>query len=132
MAVEFVCPSVTSDGFYEIVAGGTPTPGNTTAALGGARAGAGGVQATNPWIKYLDGVGHGFTLVDVTPERVQADFYLTPVPTVAQPDPRTDPAVEPVLARSFQTLAGTHRVTPALAPVGARADRPRQLVHAEH
>ncbi len=132
VAVEFVCPSVTSDGFYEIAAGGTPTPVNTTAALGGARAGAGAVQATNPWIKYLDGVGHGFTLVDVTPERVQADFYLTPVPTVAQPDPRTDPDVEPVLATSLQTLAGTHQVTPALAPVGARADHPRQLRHAAH
>ena len=127
VAVEFVCPSVTSDGFYEIAAGGTPTATNTTSALGGATAAAGGVQATNPWIAYLDGVGHGFTLIDVTPTRVQADFYLTPVPTVALPDPRTDPTVEPVLARSFRTDAGSHQVTPTTDPVGPRADAPRRL-----
>jgi alkaline phosphatase D len=127
VGVEFVCPSVTSDGFYELATAGNPTAENTTVGLAGARGATAAVQATNPWIKYLDGVGHGFTIVDVTRERVQADFYLTPDPTVEQPDPRTSPTVEPALARSVQTLAGTHLVTAAAGPLGARADQPRQL-----
>jgi len=130
VAVEFVCPSVTSDGFYEIVAGGTPTADNTATALGTSQFATGAVQAQNPWVKYLDGVSHGYTLIDVTPERVQADFYLTPVPTLAEPDPRTNPSVEPVYRRSYQTLAGTHQVTETLTPVGERADRPRHLTGA--
>ena len=73
-------------------------------------------------MKYLDGVGHGFTLVDVTLARVQADFYLTPAPTAERPDPRTDPTVVPTLASSFQTLAGTAKLLPATDPIGARAD----------
>jgi alkaline phosphatase D len=130
VGVEFVCPSVTSDGFYELATAGNPTADNTTAGLAGARGATAAVQATNPWIKYLDGVGHGFTVVDVTAERVQADFYLTPDPTVALPDPRTSPSVDPALAMSVQTLAGTHHVTPAAGPLGARADHPRLLRHA--
>lgn len=50
VGVEYVCPSVTSDGFYEIAAGGTPTPANPAAALAGAKSAAGGTQANNPCI----------------------------------------------------------------------------------
>jgi phosphodiesterase/alkaline phosphatase D-like protein len=122
--VEFVCPSVTSDGFYEAVRAalpaGTPTAVVTATTQGVTAA----VAATNPWIRYLDGVGHGYTLIDVTPSRVQADYYLTPTPTDAQPDPRIDPAVQPVYAKSFQSVAGSRRVTAATGPVGPRADNP--------
>lgn len=58
-------------------------------------------------MKYLDGVGHGCALVDVTPERVQVDFCLTPVPTEERPDPRTDPSALPTVKASMQTLAGS-------------------------
>ncbi len=120
VGVEFVCPSVTSDGFYELAGASGP------ASVAATRGATGAVQATNPWVKYLDGVGHGYTLVDVTPERVQADFYLTPVPTAAQPDPRVVPGVEPSYAVSWQTMAGSRRVSAAAGPVGARSDRPRR------
>ncbi len=126
VGVEFVCPSVTSDGFYEIAAGGTPTPANTVSAAFGAAVAAGAVKQLNPWVKYLDGVGHGYTLVDVTPERVQADFYLTPAPTTAVPDPRTDPKGRLAVAGSVQTPVGTRRVLPAAGPVGPRSDQPRR------
>jgi alkaline phosphatase D len=122
--VEFVCPSVTSDGFYEAVRASLPAGTPTAVAVATTHGVTGGVGATNPWIKFLDGVGHGFTLIDVTPARVQADFYLTPVPTDAVPDPRVVPTVAPVYAHSFQTLAGTRRVSPATGPVGARGDHP--------
>ena len=119
VGVEFVCPSVTSDGFYELAgAAGPPS-------VAAARGATGAVQATNPWIRYLDGVGHGWTLVDVTPERVQADFHLTPDPTADRPDPRIDPTVEPSFAVGWQTMAGSRRVSKATSPIGERSDEPR-------
>ncbi len=122
--VEFVTPSVTSDGFYEIVSGflGNPSPEVGVVATNGVT---GLVQQRNPWVKYLDGIGHGFTVIDVTPERVQADFHHTPTPTTAQPDPRVDRQVVPTYRRSFQTVAGSRAVSPATGPVGPRSDRPR-------
>lgn len=122
--VEFVCPSVTSDGFYELVRAALPAGTPTPAVLAATQGVVGAVSATNPWVRFLDGVGHGYTLVDVTPERVQADWYLTPTPTDALPDPRVDPQVVPVYAHSFATLAGTRRVTPVAGPVGPRSDEP--------
>lgn len=125
VGVEFVCPSVTSDGFYEIVSGAVPSGTPAEAAVAATRAATGGVQAGNPWVKYLDGVGHGYTLIDVTPDRVQADFYLTPVPTSARPDPRVDRDATPQYAVSWQTVAGSRQVSAAEGPVGPRSDRPR-------
>jgi alkaline phosphatase D len=63
-------------------------------------------------------------VVDVTPERVQADYHHTPVPSSAAPDPRVDPAVMPSYARSLQTLAGSRRLSTASGRVGARSDEP--------
>jgi len=60
----------------------------------------------------------------VTPERVQADYHLTPIPSPDEPDPRLDPHTEPAYARSFATLAGSRRVTPVVGPVGDRSDDP--------
>jgi phosphodiesterase/alkaline phosphatase D-like protein len=122
--VEFVCPSVTSDGFYELVRAALPAGTPTATVLATTAGVTGAVSATNPWVRYLNGVGHGYTLIDVTPERVQADYYFTPVPTDAQPDPRVDPTVTPAYVRSFQTLAGTRRISPATGPVGPRSDEP--------
>ncbi|GAB3678194.1 alkaline phosphatase D family protein [Angustibacter aerolatus] len=121
--VEFVCPSVTSDGFYEgFAAAAAQSPEAAVVAVGAAAA---AVRATNPWIRYLDGVGHGFVVVDVTPERVQADFHLTPLPTSARPDPRVDPTALPAYATSWVTRAGSRRVVEGRGPVGARSDEPR-------
>ena len=125
-AVEFVCPSVTSDGFFEVLRGTSQLAGKppeyvvavTQAAIDGA-------QQLNPWLKFIDGVSHGFVVVDVTPDRVQVDYHHTAVPSSADPEPRIHPDVLPIYARSLQTLAGTRRVTPAPGPVGARSDEPR-------
>lgn len=121
--VEFVCPSVTSDGFYEIIRASRPTA-TVPQAVAVTQGVTSAVVAANPWIRYLDGIGHGYTLIDVTPERVQADFHLTPVPTEAQPDPRINKFVEPTYARSWQTLAGSRKVSAAEGPVGDRSDLP--------
>jgi alkaline phosphatase D len=82
------------------------------------------VAAANPWIGYLDGIGHGYALIDVTPDRVQADFHHTPRPTSALPDPRIVPSTGLTHAISWQTLAGSRRLSPATGPVGPRADEP--------
>ena len=123
--VEFVCPSVTSDGFFEVLSRTPQLAGQppevvvavTQQAIGAA-------QQLNPWLTYIDGVSHGFAVIDVTPDRVQADYHHTPVPTSAHPDPRVDPAVVPSYARSFRTLAGTRRLSTASGPVGVRSDEP--------
>ncbi len=123
VGVELVTPSVTSDGFYEIVRPflGNPAPEVAVAAT---RQVTGAVQQANPWVKYLDGIGHGFVVVDVTPERVHADFHHTPPPTSAQPDPRTVDAAVPTYTRSVRTLASTRAVSAAVGPVGPRSDSP--------
>ena len=124
-AVEFVCPSVTSDGFFEVLGGTAQLAGQPPeVVVAVTRQAIGAAQQLNPWLKFIDGVSHGFVVIDVTPERVQADYHHTPVPTSAAPDPRVDPSVVPAYARSLQTVAGTHRLTPASGPVGARTDQP--------
>jgi alkaline phosphatase D len=124
-AVEFVCPSVTSDGFYEVLGGTAQLAGQPPeVVVAVTRQAIGAAQQLNPWLKFIDGVSHGFVVVDVTPERVQADFHHTPVPSSAAPDPRVDPQVVPTYARSLQTRAGTHRLSTASGPVGARSDQP--------
>ena len=124
--VEFVCPSVTSDGFYEVLGNTAQLKGQPPEVVVGAtRQAIGAAQQLNPWLRYIDGVSHGFVVIDVTPERVQADYHHTPVPTSAQPDPRVVPTVLPGYTRSLQTLAGTRRLSPATGPVGPRSDEPR-------
>ena len=106
VGVEFVCPSVTSDGFSEILGGDQPATAATT-----------GLQATNPHIKYLDGIGHGYAVLDVTPERVQTDFWFV--------SDREDPRATQRFAAAWASQRGTRALAAAPGPVGARSDRPR-------
>lgn len=124
VGVEFVCPSVTSDGFYELVRAAQMAGTSVATSVATTRGITGAVSAANPWIRYLDGIGHGYTLIDVSPERVQADYHLTPTPSAEEPDPRIDPGTVPTYSRSFQTAAGSRRVSAADGPVGDRADEP--------
>ena len=55
-------------------------------------------------------------------ERIVAKGHLK---TSAHPDPRVEPSVETAYRISWQTRAGSRRVTPAVGPVGARSDQPR-------
>jgi alkaline phosphatase D len=100
-------------------------------AVAAARQLTGVVRQVNPWVKYVDGVGHGFVVVDVTRRRVQADYYLTPVPTTDLPDPRVDPDVEPAHATSWQTLRRSRRVVAVEEPVKRRRDEP-YVRHGRH
>ena len=120
--VEFVCPSVTSDGFYEIVRGILQGP---LLSIGAVELAGGILKMLNPSLEHFDGIGHGFALIDVTPERVQADYHYLPRPRIDYPDPRLDDSATTAHASSWQTLAGTREVIAADSPVGERSDEPR-------
>jgi len=113
--VEFVGPSVTSDGFKEVFGG---------AAQG--QAVADGIRLTNPWVKLLDGVGHGFCVLDVTPQRVQTDYWFirSGGDKGTATDPRTDPAATVGFETAYQTLKGSRRITGPVAQLGPRSDSP--------
>lgn len=121
--VEFVCPSISSDGFYEIVRSVLQSP---TVSAGAVKVAEAVLGAINPHLRWMDGIGHGFILIDVTEERVQADFHLTDEPSSSQPDPRVDPSHRPHHRASFQTLAGSRATSEASGPVGPRSDAPRR------
>ncbi|WP_041796414.1 alkaline phosphatase D family protein [Modestobacter italicus] len=116
VGVEFVCPSVTSDGPKEALGG--------TAA---AEAVAVAVPAANPWVRYLDGIGHGFVVLDVTPERVQADWWFirSGGDKGLLLDPRLDPQATVGHETSLVTLRGSRQVSGPVPPLGPRSDSPR-------
>jgi alkaline phosphatase D len=116
VGVEFVCPSVTSDGFKEVL-GSAATATAVTAAF----------QAANPWVRYLEGIGHGFAVLDVTPERVQTDFFFirTGGDKGLAVDPRLDPAATVGYETSYASVSGSRQVGGPVPPLGPRSDHPR-------
>ena len=95
-AVEFVCPAVTSPGIDD-------------------RAQATGLQlqigATHPHVKYVELFRRGYLLIDLTPERAQAEWYH--VRTIVE---RTR---DEELARVLYTAAGESRLQPGSASAAA-------------
>ncbi|MGJ7442386.1 alkaline phosphatase D family protein [Aquipuribacter sp. MA13-6] len=114
--VEFVCPSVTSDGFKEVLGGNAATAAFVTRAF----------QAANPWIGYLEGIGHGFAVLDVTPERVQTDFWFirSGGDKGLGVDPRLDPDATVGHESSWVSVKGTRRVSGPVPVLGPRSDSP--------
>jgi len=98
--VEFVCTSVTSDNIDDVT--GTP-PRTGTLALEAV------LQSNNRHVKHLNFDDHGFSVLDVTPDRVQMDYW------VLADKKRADSAAH--CAASWLTRSGTQRVEPAEAPV---------------
>ncbi len=107
LAVEFVGPSVTSDNLNEIAGGG---PEGSSAAFEE------GTKADNPHIKYVDLDRHGLFFLDVTPDRIQADWVFMPSREVASD--------EEVAGPSWQVRAGNNFVEPADAPVAEPGTAP--------
>ncbi|MBF4161684.1 alkaline phosphatase D family protein [Nocardioides sp. CBS4Y-1] len=103
--VEFVCSSVTSNNLKDITGQPQLTPVVETAIL-----------ANNRHIKYLDFDSHGFSVLDVTAERAQCDWFV--IGTRAEKDTDITWSV------SYATTAGTQKVQQVDAPVPAkRTDR---------
>lgn len=63
LGVEYVVPSVTSEGFEKVPS--FPTTNDA-------------VLAPNPQLKYFDGTRRGYCLLDITPERLQCEWYFVP------------------------------------------------------
>ncbi len=116
VGVEFVCPSVTSDGFKEVLGSAAAATATT-----------GAFQAANPWVRYLEGIGHGFAVLDVTPERVQTDFVFlrSGGDKGLAVDPRTDPAATVGYETSFVSVRGSRQVSGPVGQLGPRSDEPR-------
>lgn len=106
-AVELVTTSVTSSNFDEQF--GSP-PRTTSLALERV------IMTQNPSTKYVELDSNGWLLLDVTPERLQAEYLF--VDTVAEPSDGLR------LDATWQVLRGANRLSPGGAQTEARADRP--------
>jgi alkaline phosphatase D len=62
------------------------------------------IQTTNRHVNYLNFDDHGYSVLDVTPERVQMDWFLI--------SGRRDPAAGVSRAASWQTRVNTQKVRP--------------------
>jgi alkaline phosphatase D len=113
VATELVGTSVTSDNLDEI----TGSPPRTTS-VGVEEA----FKANNRHIKLLEFDSHGYSIVDVSSDRLQMDWwYLRSDET---PDrPQHDPGADVVHGQSWKVDVGTNEVSPADGPVGERAER---------
>jgi alkaline phosphatase D len=99
VGVEMVTPSVTSSG----------SPINLSALI----------TVQNPHIKYVELTKKGFILVDITPQKVQGDWYN--VNTIDQMDPSNS------CVKSYLTNAGSNALTLANAPATGHGAFPQAL-----
>lgn len=93
VATELVCTSVTSDNLDDIL---RVPPRTASIAVETA------FVAANPHVKHLDLDSHGYSVLDITPERVQMDWFVL--------SDRTDPRATSTRSVSFVVDAGTQRV----------------------
>jgi alkaline phosphatase D len=101
VAVEFVTPAVTSPGIDD------PAQAAQFAAL---------LRATHPHIKYVELFRRGYTLLDVTAERVQAEWYH--LETISER------STGETLAAMLETRDGENHLVPAAAASTPRSDAP--------
>ncbi|RNL63213.1 alkaline phosphatase [Nocardioides marmoriginsengisoli] len=103
-AVEYITPGVASPSLQtqiNQIAPGIGTLLNTVLATNDLLA--------NPWVKYSEGFKAGYLVVDFSSTRVQADFHHLA--------DNSKPNTTVKVAASYQTLAGTKRVTKAPGPL---------------
>ncbi|WP_235534696.1 alkaline phosphatase D family protein [Nocardioides sp. Soil777] len=98
--VELVCTSVTSNNLDDIT--GTPP---RTASLTVEAA----IQTSNRHVRYLNFDDHGYSVLDVTPARVQMDYYVI--------GDRADRNAPAAWATSWASRSGTQKVVPVDRPV---------------
>jgi alkaline phosphatase D len=103
LGVEFVTPSITSANFESLGPAGVAAFEAVT-------------RADNPHVKFVDFDEHGYFVLDLTPERAQADWYY--VDTVLQPS-----NVERHGA-SWQTFDGANHLSSASQPAEGGSPAP--------
>ncbi|MEA2717151.1 MAG: alkaline phosphatase, partial [Actinomycetota bacterium] len=100
---EFVTPSVSSPAFAEIL-----VPGGRLGAMAAERV----FRWQNPHVRMVELRHHGYVVVDLTPERVQADWWL--LDTVSGPSPAES------FGGGWQLHWGRPGLVPAPGPLGPR------------
>lgn len=96
VGVELVVTSVSSNNLDDI----TGSPARTTSlAIEGA------IRTANRHVKYLDFDSHGFSVLTVTPQELQMDWYVI--------GDRADVATAAAWSTGWRVAAGTSRLTPA-------------------
>ncbi|MCP9237354.1 alkaline phosphatase D family protein [Lewinella sp. JB7] len=111
VAVEFLTPSITSANFDETI--GRAEAAQLSAQINRPLVPVPGVDLgnPNPHMKYVDLMSHGYFLLDVTPERVQADYYYSDILREGDPEHFDAGLVDD---------RGTHRLQPATAPAARK------------
>lgn len=109
-AVEFVATSITSRGDLPVGNGATAIVTRTQAQAEQL------LRLSNPHLKYYQNTLNGYLLIDITPQRLQAEFWMVPIVTL-----RTD---QQALHASFTVAAGSHRLVAADTASEAIADAP--------
>ena len=99
--VELVCTSVTSNNLKDITGSPRRTSSLAVEAV---------LQTNNRHVKYLNFDDHGYSVLDVTPERVQMDWYVI--------GDRADRDAGSSWTASWATRSGTSKVQAVSAPVG--------------
>jgi alkaline phosphatase D len=100
VATELVCTSVTSDNLDDLL--GAPP---RTASLSVEE----GIKGVNRHVRHLEFDSHGYSVLDVTPERTQMDWWYL--------SDRTDPRATVHCGASWAVAAGTQQVQPVAGPV---------------
>ncbi|GAA0799355.1 alkaline phosphatase D family protein [Spirilliplanes yamanashiensis] len=103
-AAEFVVPSVTSDNIDDFL--GTPAGGPLSLLAAGV------VRAANPHVRWTELDGHGYGVLDLTPDRCRMDWYHLADRT------RRDSTARWVAG--FSVAAGSSRLRPEAAPAARR------------
>ena len=101
VGTEFVCTSVSSNNLKDI----TGSPPRTTSLAVEA-----GIQTANRHVKYLNFDDHGFSVLDLTPERAQMDWFVI--------SDRADRDATIRHETSWVTRSGTGRIEHVDEPVG--------------
>ena len=100
--VELVCSSVTSNNLKDI----TGSPSRTSSIAVETT-----IKANNRHVKYLNFDDHGFSVLDITPARVQMDWFVI--------GDRADRGTGISWTASFASDSGTQKLRPVAGPVGA-------------
>jgi alkaline phosphatase D len=96
VAVELVGTSITSDNFDEIT--GKPSDAEET-----------GIRTMNPHVKMVELDSHGYSVCEVTKQRIQFDWYCI--------SDREDPKATQSFATAFKVEDGSNKVTEAEEPI---------------
>jgi alkaline phosphatase D len=99
--VEFVCSSVTSNNLKDLT--GSPPRTSSVAVEEG-------IKANNRHVKYLNFDDHGFSVLDLTPQRAQMDWFVI--------SDRADRNATITHQASWMTRSGTGRIERVERPVG--------------